>query len=107
MSCALADTITASGLQNAYNSSQIWTDTVKIKTLLDIKNKPEQGHESGPLLKLDEPELIFFFRGRHTKKQTPKISVSLVVLIVFHLPQIFMKYGFSRCFYRHGKSTHH
>lgn len=59
MSCALADTIIASGLQNAYNLNQIWTDTVKIKTLLDMKNKPEQGYQSGPLLKLDEPELIF------------------------------------------------
>lgn len=79
----------------------------KIKTLLDIKNKPEQGHQSGPLLKLDEPEWIFFFRGRHTRKQNPKLNISLVVFVVFHLPQIFMKYGFCRCFCRHGKSIHH
>jgi len=29
---------------------KIWTDTIKIKTLLDIKKKLEQGHQSGPLL---------------------------------------------------------
>lgn len=41
MSCALAGAITESGLHNVHNSNQIWTDTVKIKTLLDIKSKIE------------------------------------------------------------------
>lgn len=49
MSWALADTIAATGLQKAYNSSHIGTDIIKIKVLLNIKNKPEQGHQSGPL----------------------------------------------------------
>lgn len=83
MSCALADTITASGLQNAYNSSQIWTDTVKIKTLLDIKNKPEQGHESGPLLKLDEPESIFSSEEDILRSKPQKSVFHLLSLLFF------------------------
>lgn len=49
MSWALADTFVARVLQKADNSSHIWTGTVEIKVLLNIKKKPEQGHQSGPL----------------------------------------------------------
>lgn len=66
VSCALADAIIALGLQNVYNTRLKWTDTVQIKSLMDVKNKPEQGCQSGPVLKLDEPGLIFFFRGKQT-----------------------------------------
>lgn len=91
MSCALAGAITESGLHNVHNSNQIWTDTVKIKTLLDIKSKIEKGNQSGPLLKLDEPELIFISDEDKLRSKAQKSVFHFSSFLVFYLPQIFMK----------------